>query len=92
MAMLNAGVPLKSPIAGIAMGLMLGDKPEDEPLILSDILGLEDALGTMDFKVAGSFEGVTTFQLDIKSEGLTIDVLRRALDQVNSDSVRIVFG
>ncbi len=81
--MLEAGIPLKSPIAGIAMGLLLGEFPMEEPIILSDILGLEDALGTVDFKVAGHEEGVTTFQLDIKAEALTIEMLQNALEQVS---------
>ena len=56
------------------MGLILGEKDSDEPVILTDILGLEDALGTMDFKVAGDRRGISTFQLDIKCEGLTLEV------------------
>lgn len=60
----------------------LGEKEGDEPVVLTDILGLEDALGTMDFKVAGNETGITTFQLDIKSEGLTLEILVDALKQV----------
>lgn len=81
LAMLDAGVPLKTIIAGVAMGLILGETPSDEPVVLTDILGFEDALGTMDFKVAGNEVGISAFQLDIKSEGLTLDVLRRSLAQ-----------
>ncbi len=88
LAMLEAGIPLKSPIAGIAMGLLLGEFPTEKPIILSDILGLEDALGTMDFKVAGNEDGVTTFQLDIKAEGLTIEMLQNALEQVSGSHVK----
>ena len=63
LAMLDAGVPLKTPVAGVAMGLILGEDERDEPVILTDILGLEDALGTMDFKVAGNETGITSFQV-----------------------------
>ena len=84
LAMLDAGVPLKTAVAGVAMGLILGEKEGDEPVVLTDILGLEDALGTMDFKIAGNETGITTFQLDIKSEGLTLQILSDALLQVLS--------
>lgn len=81
---MDAGVPIKAPIAGIAMGLLIGGKggvSDENAVILSDILGTEDALGTMDFKVAGDRNGITTFQLDIKCEGLTLETMTRALDQ-----------
>lgn len=84
LALMDAGVPIKSPVAGIAMGLLLGDKggvSDENAIILTDILGTEDALGTMDFKVAGDKEGITTFQLDIKCEGLTLETMERALEQ-----------
>jgi len=90
LAMLDAGVPLKSHVAGVAMGLILGETATDEPVILTDILGLEDALGTMDFKVAGDDKGITTFQLDIKSEGLTLEILRKALDQAKVGRLEIL--
>lgn len=90
LAMLDAGVPLKTLVAGIAMGLILGEKQGDSPVILTDILGLEDALGTMDFKVAGNETGITTFQLDIKSEGLTKDILRDALLQAKRGRLRVL--
>jgi len=77
-------------IAGVAMGLILGENPSDEPVILTDILGLEDALGTMDFKIAGDDEGITTFQLDIKSEGLTLDTLEKALQQAKRGKLHIL--
>ncbi len=82
LAMLDAGVPLTSMIAGVAMGMILGERPDDSPVILTDILGLEDALGTMDLKVAGNETGITAFQLDIKTEGLTLPILSSALAQV----------
>ncbi|MCX6994267.1 MAG: polyribonucleotide nucleotidyltransferase [Chlamydiae bacterium] len=78
LAMMDAGVPIIAPVSGIAMGLILeGDKV----VILSDILGIEDSLGDMDFKVAGNKEGITAFQLDIKVEGITLDIMREALLQ-----------
>jgi polyribonucleotide nucleotidyltransferase len=74
----NAGIPLKKQVAGIAMGLVMKD---DAYKILTDIQGLEDHLGDMDFKVAGTRDGITAFQLDIKVEGITIDIMREALSQ-----------
>jgi len=93
LALMQAGVPVKSPVAGIAMGLLLGDKgavSDENAVILSDILGTEDALGTMDFKVAGNREGISTFQLDIKSEGLTIETMERALEQAKRGRLHIL--
>jgi polyribonucleotide nucleotidyltransferase len=88
--MLDAGVPLKKLVAGVAMGLILGEKTGDDPVILTDILGLEDALGTMDFKVAGDENGITTFQLDIKSEGLTLETLEKALLQAKRGRLHVL--
>ena len=70
-------------LPGVAMGLLLDDALE-EPVILTDILGLEDAFGTMDFKVCGDDKGITSFQLDIKCDGLTFPVLEKALAQVST--------
>ncbi|GBG79898.1 hypothetical protein CBR_g30163 [Chara braunii] len=85
LALLDAGVPIRKMVAGVAMGLILGPGKRkgspDKPLILTDILGIEDALGDMDFKVAGDENGVTAFQMDIKVEGITIHVMRLALMQ-----------
>ena len=78
LALMDAGVPIKEPIAGIAMGLI---KEKDRVLILSDILGLEDHLGDMDFKVTGSRNGVTALQMDIKIQGITTDLMQQALEQ-----------
>ena len=78
MALLNAGVPLTQPVAGIAMGLV---KEGDRFAVLSDILGDEDHLGDMDFKVTGSDEGITALQMDIKIDGLSKDILAQALEQ-----------
>jgi polyribonucleotide nucleotidyltransferase len=85
--MMDAGVPIKRPVAGIAMGLILeGEKYA----ILSDILGAEDALGDMDFKVAGDASGITGFQLDIKVEGITVQIMRLALAQAKQGRVHIL--
>lgn len=87
LAMMDAGVPIKRPVSGIAMGLILeGDKF----IILSDILGIEDALGDMDFKVTGDQEGITAFQMDIKVEGITLDIMRAALKQAKEGRIHIL--
>lgn len=78
LALLDAGAPIKAPVAGIAMGLISGD---DNAVILTDILGAEDALGDMDFKVAGTESGITALQMDIKIEGLSLIQLAEALDR-----------
>jgi polyribonucleotide nucleotidyltransferase len=77
-SMMAAGVPIKRPVAGIAMGLILEDK---RVKILSDILGIEDALGDMDFKITGDGKGITAFQMDIKVEGITLEIMKEALAQ-----------
>ncbi len=87
LAMMDAGVPIKRPVAGIAMGLILEDT---RFVILSDILGLEDALGDMDFKVAGDDKGITAFQMDIKVEGITIDIMKAALRQAKEGRLHIL--
>ncbi len=87
LAMMDAGVPIKRPVAGIAMGLILEGK---EVAILSDILGLEDALGDMDFKVTGDDRGITAFQMDIKVEGITLEIMKRALSQAKAGLVHIL--
>jgi len=78
LSLMDAGVPIKNPVSGIAMGLM---KKGDDIVILSDILGFEDFNGDMDFKVAGTEEGITALQMDMKLKGLSKDVLRKALAQ-----------
>uniref|UniRef100_A0A6U3D5C1 polyribonucleotide nucleotidyltransferase n=1 Tax=Entomoneis paludosa TaxID=265537 RepID=A0A6U3D5C1_9STRA len=93
LALMDAGVPVKRNVAGIAMGMLLGDKEgvsDENAVILSDISGTEDALGTMDFKVAGDREGITTFQLDIKCEGLTLETMERALAQAREGRLAIL--
>ncbi|MDI6852135.1 MAG: polyribonucleotide nucleotidyltransferase [Deltaproteobacteria bacterium] len=78
LALMDAGVPIKAPVAGVAMGLI---KEDDQVAVLSDILGDEDALGDMDFKVAGTVEGITALQMDIKMPGLTREIMSQALSQ-----------
>ena len=78
LSLMDAGVPLKRPVAGIAMGLI---KEGDDYIVLTDIAGVEDHLGDMDFKVAGTSEGITALQMDIKITGVTFDILRDALTQ-----------
>jgi polyribonucleotide nucleotidyltransferase len=87
LALMDAGVPLKRPTAGIAMGLILEG---DRYAVLSDILGDEDHLGDMDFKVAGTEEGVTSLQMDIKITGITEDIMRVALDQAKEGRLHIL--
>jgi polyribonucleotide nucleotidyltransferase len=80
LALMDAGVPIKAPVSGIAMGLV---KEGDDYVILTDIQGAEDHLGDMDFKVAGSREGITALQMDIKITGVTQEIMRNALEQAN---------
>ena len=87
MAMMDAGVPIKAPVAGIAMGLV---KSGDDYTILTDIQGMEDALGDMDFKVAGTEKGVTALQMDIKIEGLSREILEEALTQARKGRLEIL--
>jgi polyribonucleotide nucleotidyltransferase len=87
LSLLNAGVPMKKPVAGIAMGLVQG---EDKFVVLSDILGEEDHLGHMDFKVAGTRDGITGFQMDIKIQGVTSEVLRTALTRAREGRLHIL--
>lgn len=87
LALMDAGVPLKAPVAGIAMGLV---KEGDRFAVLSDILGDEDHLGDMDFKVAGSKDGITALQMDIKIEGITADIMEQALKQAHAGRIHIL--
>jgi polyribonucleotide nucleotidyltransferase len=93
LAMHDAGVPLTSTIAGVAMGMLQASEEDEDdsealkkegntPIILTDILGLEDALGCMDLKIAGNETGITAFQLDIKASGLSYQILEKAFNQV----------
>ncbi len=87
LALMDAGVPLKAPVAGIAMGLI---KEGDRFAVLSDILGDEDHLGDMDFKVAGTERGVTSLQMDIKIQGINEEIMRTALDQAQAGRLHIL--
>lgn len=87
LAMMDAGIPIKAPVAGIAMGLV---KSEDKYAILSDIQGMEDALGDMDFKVAGTTKGITALQMDIKIDGLSKEILQKALEQARVGRLKII--
>lgn len=87
MALMDAGVPIKTPCAGVAMGLI---KDGDRVAILTDILGAEDHLGDMDFKVVGTSEGITSIQMDIKIDGLSLELLREALGKANTARLHIL--
>ncbi|GHU80587.1 polyribonucleotide nucleotidyltransferase [Spirochaetia bacterium] len=92
LSMLHAGVPMKKPVAGIAMGLITEGKggPGDRFAVLSDILGEEDHLGDMDFKVAGTEDGITGFQMDIKIAGVSAEIMGKALDQAKRGRLHIL--
>ncbi|GAA0210195.1 polyribonucleotide nucleotidyltransferase [Kangiella japonica] len=87
LALMDAGVPMKAPVAGIAMGLV---KEGDKFVVLSDILGDEDHLGDMDFKVAGTAEGITALQMDIKIDGITQEIMEKALHQAQGGRLHIL--
>ncbi len=87
LALMDAGVPIKAPVAGIAMGLI---KEGDQVVVLTDILGLEDHLGDMDFKVTGTRDGVTAFQMDTKIGGITREIMEQALEQARNGRLHIL--
>jgi polyribonucleotide nucleotidyltransferase len=87
LALMDAGVPLRAPCAGVAMGLI---KEGDSVAVLTDILGIEDALGDMDFKVAGTADGITAIQMDIKSSGISVDTMREALERARKGRLHIL--
>ncbi|MGZ5077049.1 MAG: polyribonucleotide nucleotidyltransferase [Methylobacter sp.] len=87
LALMDAGVPISSPVAGIAMGLI---KEGNNFAVLSDIMGDEDHLGDMDFKVAGSVDGITALQMDIKIDGITAEIMKTALDQAKAGRLHIL--
>ena len=89
LALMDAGVPIKAPVAGIAMGLMK-NPDEGKVAVLTDIQGLEDFLGDMDFKVAGTTEGITAIQMDIKIKGIDEEILTRALEQARKGRLEIL--
>ncbi|MFN8575644.1 MAG: polyribonucleotide nucleotidyltransferase [Candidatus Sericytochromatia bacterium] len=88
LALLDAGVPLKKMVGGVAMGLIMGN--DGEYAILTDILGDEDHLGDMDFKVTGTLTGITALQMDIKIQGISIDIMRNALEQARKGRIHIL--
>jgi polyribonucleotide nucleotidyltransferase len=87
LALMDAGVPLRGPVAGIAMGLV---KEGEEVAVLTDILGVEDALGDMDFKVAGTERGITSIQMDIKAKGLSVETMQEALERARKARLSIL--
>lgn len=87
LALMDAGVPIKAPVAGIAMGLI---KEGENTVVLTDILGLEDHLGDMDFKVTGTEEGITAFQMDVKISGVTREIMGNALEQAKKGRLHIL--
>ncbi|MGR8950972.1 MAG: polyribonucleotide nucleotidyltransferase [Gammaproteobacteria bacterium] len=87
LALMDAGVPIKAPVAGIAMGLI---KEGDDYAVLSDIMGDEDHLGDMDFKVAGTADGITALQMDIKIDGITAEIMKTALAQAKTGRIHIL--
>jgi polyribonucleotide nucleotidyltransferase len=91
LGLMDAGVPIRAPVSGVAMGLITGDgKSADQYAILTDIQGLEDALGDMDFKVAGTADGITALQMDIKVKGITLEIMTKALQQAHEGRMFIM--
>lgn len=91
LALMDAGVPISAPVAGVAMGLITGEgERSGKWAVLSDIQGIEDALGDMDFKVAGTADGVTALQMDIKVKGITYDIMAKALEQAREGRMYIM--
>jgi len=91
LALMDAGVPIHAPVAGVAMGLITGEgEREGKWAVLSDIQGIEDALGDMDFKVAGTADGVTALQMDIKVKGITYEIMAKALEQAREGRMYIM--
>ncbi|HTK07676.1 MAG TPA: polyribonucleotide nucleotidyltransferase [Ktedonobacteraceae bacterium] len=91
LALMDAGVPIQAPVAGVAMGLITGEgERTGKWAVLSDIQGIEDALGDMDFKVAGTADGVTALQMDIKVKGITYDIMSKALEQAREGRMFIM--
>jgi polyribonucleotide nucleotidyltransferase len=87
LALMDAGVPIKAPVAGIAMGLI---KEGERTVVLTDILGLEDHLGDMDFKVTGTKDGITAFQMDVKISGVSREIMANALEQAKNGRLHIL--
>ncbi|MCQ2473381.1 MAG: polyribonucleotide nucleotidyltransferase [Saccharofermentans sp.] len=90
LSLMDAGVPLKRPVAGISSGLITDPDNEDNFLVFMDIQGIEDFFGDMDFKVAGTTEGITSIQVDIKVEGLTLDIIKAAFEMTHKGRLKII--
>lgn len=90
LALMDAGVPIKRPVAGISTGLIVNEENEDDYLVFMDIQGIEDFFGDMDFKVAGTTEGITSIQVDIKVDGLSIDIIRKAFEMTREGRLHII--
>lgn len=90
LALMDAGVPIKRPVAGISCGLLVNETNEEDFLVFMDIQGIEDFFGDMDFKVAGTTEGITSIQVDIKVDGLSYDVIRQALEITRRGRLQII--
>lgn len=90
LALMDAGVPIKRPVAGISCGLLVNEAQEDDFLIFMDIQGIEDFFGDMDFKVAGTTEGITSIQVDIKVDGLSYEIIREALEMTRKGRLQII--
>ena len=90
LALMDGGVPIKAPVAGIAMGLIMDEVDHEKYTVLTDIQGLEDHLGDMDFKVAGTSQGITALQMDIKIQGITAEILEKALSQAKKARLEIL--
>lgn len=90
LALMDAGVPIKRPVAGISSGLIVNEEDENDFLVFMDIQGIEDFFGDMDFKVAGTTEGITSIQVDIKVDGLSIEIIRQAFDMTRKGRLEII--
>jgi polyribonucleotide nucleotidyltransferase len=87
---MDAGVPIKRPVAGISTGLIVNEEDENDFLVFMDIQGIEDFFGDMDFKVAGTTEGITSIQVDIKVDGLSLDIIRKAFELTHKGRLQII--
>jgi polyribonucleotide nucleotidyltransferase len=90
LALMDAGVPIVAPVAGISIGLVLGEGENPERVLLTDIIGMEDFYGDMDFKVAGTEEGITAIQLDTKAHSLPMDMMREVFTQARDARLQIL--
>ncbi|MBR2522837.1 MAG: polyribonucleotide nucleotidyltransferase [Clostridiales bacterium] len=90
LSLMDAGVPIKRPVAGISSGLIVNEENEDDFLVFMDIQGIEDFFGDMDFKVAGTTEGITSIQVDIKVEGLSLDIIKAAFEMTHKGRLKII--